>query len=76
MNVQEGARRMRQAGEWMVTIPLGIVLVLCTIAALVNLRVLVILWPFLLSVSASLAIPGGLLWLAGWIVEGFAQQDS
>jgi hypothetical protein len=81
MNVAEGARRMQQAGRWMVLIPLGasllfvgsfLVLAYLPAGAEVHGFGVLGIVPLLMSIE----IPGAALWLAGWIVEGFAQKDQ
>jgi hypothetical protein len=76
MNVHEGARRMQRAGKWLVMIPLSVLSLIWAIAFIETLlkhgyppyhAPLIFLILFI-----YLAIPGGALWLAGWIVEGFA----
>jgi hypothetical protein len=77
MNVDEGARRMQQAGRWMVFIPLTIAFLFIACASVA---------PFLgasgsmtfniLPLLFFLSLPGAALWLAGWIVEGFAQRSG
>jgi len=77
MGVYEGARRMQQAGRWMIFIPLTVCLlfagasVALTFTGASNFFALGIV-PLLLS----LEVPGATLWLAGWIVEGFAQGSD
>ena len=81
MNVQEGARRMKRAGVWLMTIPLAIV-ILTWVAALTVALVQhepgffadSVFVPIVVMIY--LAMPGGALWLAGWIVEGFAKKGS
>jgi hypothetical protein len=80
MNTQEGARRMKRAGQWMIIIPLTVVLLLWA-AGLVASPVLHYDGPFhaavlFIVVFVYLAIPGGALWLAAWIVEGFAKNPD
>jgi len=81
MDVQEGARRMKRAGQWLIMVPLTAVLILLAIGLVVSVLrhdsgslgrgPIVFLFAFI-----YLAIPGGVLWLAGWIVEGFAKKES
>jgi hypothetical protein len=73
MNVAEGAKRMRRAGQWMILIPL---------------IALALLWGLAMSGAppmlelAQMNLPlsvlslGAALWLAGWIVEGFAKEKT
>jgi hypothetical protein len=80
MNIHEGARRMKRAGQWMIMIPLTVVLIIWAVAlaASVALHREELYHPALLFIIAFvyLAIPGGVLWLAGWIVEGFAKDPD
>ncbi len=76
MNVREGARRMRKAGRWLMLIPLAILAVL-NIAWVVeyffvrnDLRSAIGLFP----ICIPFMLPGAALWLAGWIVDGFARE--
>jgi hypothetical protein len=73
MNINEGARRMRKAGRWLIVLPL----VLLTIVSVVGCFVVRYNPRFalgLIPISIPLLIPGVVLWLAGWIVEGFAKE--
>jgi hypothetical protein len=76
MNIHEGARRMCRAGQWMILIPLTVLLLLMLVLGILDL-----LHPGrggslgLIRVFLPLMIPGALLWLAGWIVEGFAKEE-
>jgi len=81
MNVAEGARRMQYAGRWMVFIPLtASILFLGLTAVLVYLPAGEHLHGFALLEFIPLFLPiaavGALLWLAGWIVEGFAKDSN
>jgi hypothetical protein len=75
MNTREGARRMQRAGQWLVMIPLTTLLLLTGFTVVLNLlhpnasNPLGFILPFI-----PLLLPGGLLWLAGWIVEGFSKE--
>jgi high-affinity K+ transport system ATPase subunit B len=78
MNVVEGARRMKSAGRWMLFVPLtllvllvGVVLIVAYLPIHENLPSIGLLdLVFLLIPIASI---GAFLWLAGWILEGYAQ---
>jgi hypothetical protein len=75
MNVAEGARRMRRAGQWLVIVPLAVLALLICVAAVWALIRPDLRSPFgLVPIFIPLVIPGGVLWLAGWIVEGFAKD--
>jgi len=82
MNIQEGARRMKRAGQWMVVIPFCIMLLVMVAVGIAILErpnsvglvglqpihaVVLLIW---------LEIPGWALWLAGWITEGFAKEPD
>jgi hypothetical protein len=76
MNVTEGARRMRSAGKWIVLIPLMMTLLLCLVsfgsyALNLNPRIIVLAVPLI-----PIEIFGIILWLAGWIMEGFAKEKD
>jgi hypothetical protein len=79
MNAQEGAERMKRAGQWLFVVPSTIAIVIWAAAAtgaLLHQR-FGVLFPgaMIFGVLAIyLAIAGGVLWLAGWIVEGFAKD--
>ena len=80
MNVPEGARRMKRAGQWMIFIPLAAGLVswgigLIGFALHREFSTLGSGGFVFLFLFAYLAIPGGALWIAGWIVEGFAKKE-
>jgi len=64
MNVSEGTRRMRRAGQLIFLI--AIVALALSIARHVLWLVFPLLW---------IAFPGASLWLAGWIVQGFAKEE-
>jgi|HubBroStandDraft_1064217.scaffolds.fasta_scaffold58971_2 hypothetical protein len=79
MNIAGGARRMRRVGRYVVLAALGVFALLFGLLAAALLRpslgihfamIDLILLPILV------AIPGASLWLAGWIVEGFAEKDQ
>ena len=68
---------MCRAGQWMILIPLTVLLLLMLIFGILDLlhrgsggslSLITVFLPFM--------IPGALLWLAGWIVEGFAKEED
>ncbi len=82
MNIMEGAKRMQRAGRAIVILGLS-VFVLCALASAViaflpmYLHVsafFTIFLPILISVvwfcAVAIAV-GGILWVGGWILEGF-----
>jgi hypothetical protein len=74
MNISEGARRMQSAGRWIFLINFAFMLCLFGADVLLppymrNFRLLGIV-PLLFPILALSAA----LWLAGWIVEGFAKD--
>jgi hypothetical protein len=77
MNVIEGTKRMQRAGRWMVIIALGLcVLMLCWTAISFLLPSYVHGYGVsdLILLLFFVAVPGAVLWLAGWILEGFAKE--
>jgi len=82
MNIMEGAKRMQRAGRAIVIIALS-VFALCAISAGVYAflpaylhvsEVFTIVLPILVTVvwfcAVTIAV-GGILWVGGWILEGF-----
>jgi hypothetical protein len=81
MNIQEGAGRMKRAGQWMVLVPSTIAILLWAvglIAGLMHSGINILIAPAMIFavLALYLAIAGGVLWLAGWIVEGFAKEPD
>jgi hypothetical protein len=79
MNVSKGVRRMQTAGRWMIMVPLTALLVAMAVwlaKALLRADVVSSPLPILMFVPllAPLAVIGGVLWLAGWILEGFMKD--
>ncbi|MGH9598821.1 MAG: hypothetical protein ACRD27_03085 [Terracidiphilus sp.] len=75
MNIHEGARRMRRAGRWMMIVPLAVfVLLICVGAASILFRRALLNPLVLIPLFVLLEVPGALLWIAGWILEGFAKD--
>ena len=78
MNIAEGARRMKYAGRWMVLFPLSAFLlfvgVVSVTAFLPGSAFRYINGAQLLVLPLPIAFIGAGLWLAGWIVEGFAKD--
>lgn len=75
MNIREGAGRLRRAGRWMILIPLSVgVLVLCCEAVFAHRHPMAFDFGPVLVDMIVLSIPGALLSLAGWILEGFAKE--
>jgi hypothetical protein len=86
MNVIEGAKRMQRAGRALVIIALS-AFALCVIGALVYAflpsylhvsEVFRIVLPLLVTVvwfcAVGIAV-GGILWIGGWILEGFVHRS-
>jgi hypothetical protein len=76
MNIAEGARRMQFAGHRLAAITSGLTVVLVLLfitAGFLNVQMFgpLIALGFLVLFGI---IPGAVLWLAGWIVEGFADK--
>ncbi|MGA2889193.1 MAG: hypothetical protein ABSE51_14160 [Terracidiphilus sp.] len=79
MNISGGARRVRYAGR---IIMLGAGAVFILLACLLTVA---LLFPAagvrfalldLVVIPALVACPGAVLWLVGWIIEGFAEKDQ
>jgi hypothetical protein len=81
MNIHEGARRMKLAGQWIILVPLTLMLIIDGIELM-----LAVIYRSTANMSAGfvfmipyflvIATPGATLWLAGWIVEGFAKNSD
>jgi hypothetical protein len=81
MNIAEGARRMQTAGRWMVFVPVSLgLLFICLLLVIAYLPIGKNSPGFPLFAFVPLLLPigtlGVLLWLADWIVEGFAQKSD
>jgi len=77
MNLLEGAARMKRAGQWIVYIAVGLCVLMLGMSAISALlpNPMHGLGIFDLTfVLVFLAAPGGVLWLGGWILEGFAKK--
>ena len=76
MNVHEGARRMQRAGRWMVLIPVSalLLLVLVTVGIATFHSGTIFPWGILIPACIPLVMLGAILWIAGWIVDGFARD--
>jgi len=77
MNTREGARRMKVAGLWLVAVPLTAIVLLLIVSEIGGLFVdgkehAMVLFPLFTPLLA----PGVLLWIGGWIVEGFGKKES
>jgi hypothetical protein len=81
MNIQEGTGRMIRAGQWLFVVP-STVVILCWVIGLTAGQLHrgfgILIGPVMIFavLSLYLAIAGGVLWLAGWIVEGFAKDPD
>ena len=87
MNIVEGAKRMQRAGRAMAIVALS-AFVLCAIAAAVYAflpssmhvsEVFGMVMPLMVSAVwlCSIAIVvGAILWIAGWILEGFLHHNQ
>jgi hypothetical protein len=83
MNVREGAFRMQRVGRGIVFIAtasavLSIIIGIVThfISGTNSVLLLGFAIPGFLYLSLFPALCGGLLWIAGWIVEGFAMPNN
>jgi hypothetical protein len=79
MNVHEGAKRMKQAGALLALIPV------CFFVLILGLQIAISARKgtaglggvgFGVADILVLLAPGALLWLAGWITEGFAKNPD
>ena len=79
MNAHEGAKRMKQAGALLALIPV------CFFVLILGFQIVSIARKgaaglggvgFGVADILVLLTPGALLWLAGWIVEGFAKEPD
>lgn len=68
---------MQRAGKWMVLVPVALLVLLISAAEIQSSFRHDLRSPFgLIPMIIPLLIPGILLWLAGWIVEGFGKNAS
>jgi hypothetical protein len=68
MNITEGARRMRSGGIVLFLLSIGT-------AYLGLWAVPVLHYANCVELLFAIMIPGALLWLAGWILQGFAKPN-
>lgn len=83
MNLIEGSKRMHHAGRILVPIALGLIAVFIAFMIFVYqsnyfvirdiLRLFLPLFIWLCGIALT---SGALLWIAGWILEGFIQHPS
>ena len=81
MNIHEGARRMKTAGQWLFVAPSSVAILLWAIGLTAGhfFRGFGILIPgamLFVGLALYLAIAGAILWLLSWIVEGFAKTPG
>jgi hypothetical protein len=81
MNIEEGARRMKTAGQWMFVGPSTIAILFWVIGMIAGhlfrgFGILILAQLWLVGLALYLAIAGAALWLLSWIVEGFAKSQS
>ena len=75
MNIHEGARRMQRAEQWMVMIVLSVLVLLVLAGAVMTSFHSGTLFPWsLIPEFIPLLLLGVLLWIAGWIVDGFGRD--
>ena len=74
MNVSEGAKRMRQAGRWIAIISLAVCLLAVVAVFVLGIQNLLVGFGVCINLFIPIAIAGVILWIAGWIVEGFAKE--
>lgn len=78
MNIHEGARRIRLAGITFALIPI------CWCALTISVQLILTFHRGIGAVAGTVSLldtliltaPGILLWIAGWIVQGFAKTQS
>lgn len=84
MNVEEGSRRMRTAGR-IVTLFGFVIVILIVCFSIINelygphngsINWVMIMLHEVMSLGAWMMVPGAALWIAGWIVKGFSQNDK
>lgn len=86
MALHEGSRRLRKAGKYatltgvlMLVLAIGpnfLGLLLSDSSVRIMIEVYRPILPILLSVGYLASVGGALLWLGGWILEGFATPPS
>jgi hypothetical protein len=69
MNVAEGTRRIRQAGKWIFLLAATTLILLYAMSMILKNGL-----PGFSALS-QIALVGVALWVAGWIVEGFARTN-
>ncbi len=81
MNLIEGSKRMQRAGRTLFPISLSILVVFVALSAFayqsnyfVIRGILNLLSPLFIWLCGITLISGAMLWIAGWILEGFAEQ--
>lgn len=67
----EGARRMRFAGQRIVFVALSVFLLIYA-SARAGFPLPEVVWPIVVALGCF----GSMMWLAGWIVEGFDKRTS
>jgi hypothetical protein len=84
MNVEESARRIKRSGKWLVFITATTILLLSIAGVIAGGSILDIefagFFPFVFRLLAPatycLLVAGVLIWIAGWVVEGFAKKEQ
>ena len=76
MNIEEGAGRMKRAGQVLVLGPSTGALLVWGVTLAAGSRIFMGPGLILSVLALYLAIAGGVLWLAAWIVEGFAKEPD
>jgi len=84
MNIEEGSRRMRAAGCVVALIGFGVVLLIVCFSIINelygphngNINWAMIMLHEVMFLGAWMIVPGVALWIAGWIVKGFSQNDK
>jgi hypothetical protein len=74
MNITEGARRMQSAGRWIFLINSAFVLCLIGVDFLLPAYMRDFRFLGIVPLLFPILVFGAALWLAGWIMDGFAKD--
>jgi len=80
MNISEGARRIQRAGRWICLVSTSLAALLGVLATIISYFRIGIFIPatgvVVVYLMSFIFVPGAVLRLAGWILEGFAKTAS